>query len=62
MNLTPLERARRLLRDERGQSSTEYVLLVAIVVITAVGAFNLFNQGIVGYYQRITMVVSLPIP
>lgn len=48
--------------DERGQGSTEYIVLVVVVVIAAFGAFNLFAKGIVGYYQRITMVVSLPIP
>jgi Flp pilus assembly pilin Flp len=50
------------LADERGQATTEYILLVVVVVIAAFGAFNLFAKGIVGYYQRITMVVSLPIP
>ena len=52
----------RFLGDQRGQNMTEYILLVVIVVITLAGAFNLFNRALVGYYQRITMVVSLPIP
>ena len=49
-------------RDERGQASTEYVLVVVIVVVASISAFKLFNKGIVGYYQRITMVASLPVP
>jgi Flp pilus assembly pilin Flp len=57
-----LRALRDSMADERGQASTEYVLLVVIVVIAALGAFKLFRDGIVGYYQRITMVVSLPIP
>ncbi len=52
----------RLAFDETGQTATEYILLVVVVVISALGAFNLFNEGLVGYYQRITQVVSLPIP
>ena len=53
---------RELGRDQSGQVTTEYLLVVVIVIIAAVSAFNLFNKGIVGYYQRITMVVSLPVP
>jgi Flp pilus assembly pilin Flp len=53
---------REVLADERGQVSAEYMLLVVIVVIAALGAFDLFSKGVVGYYQRITMVVSLPVP
>jgi Flp pilus assembly pilin Flp len=53
---------RHRLAEEHGQASTEYLLLVVIVVIAALAAFDLFSRGIVGYYQRITMVVSLPIP
>ena len=49
-------------RDQSGQVTTEYLLVVVIVVIAAVSAFNLFNKGIVGYYQRITMIASLPVP
>ena len=49
-------------RDQSGQVTTEYLLVVVIVIIAAVAAFNLFNKGIVGYYQRITMVASLPVP
>ena len=49
-------------RDQSGQVSTEYLLIVVIVVVVAVAAFNLFNKGIVGYYQRITMIASLPVP
>ena len=52
----------RLAADERGQTMTEYILVVVIVIIAAMGAFSLFNDGVVRYYQRITKVVSLPIP
>jgi Flp pilus assembly pilin Flp len=54
--------ARAIGRDQGGQVTTEYLLIVVIVIVVAVAAFNLFNKGIVGYYQRITMVASLPVP
>ena len=44
---------RRWLRDEAGQSTVEYAVLAAVIVLTTMGAIQLFGQGIATVFQNI---------
>ena len=39
-------RWRRLLRDEKGQGLTEYIIIVAMVAIAAIGVVNLYGENV----------------
>lgn len=56
------EGLRRLLRDERGQAATEYLLVCIGVVVPFALLMPLLYQMIYLYFHRITGVVSLPFP
>jgi len=43
---TPATRATRLLRDQRGASLIEYVLLVGVVALLAVAGFKIFGKAV----------------
>lgn len=42
-NVTPLGRAARFLRDEKGQGTTEYAILVGVLVVIAIVAIVAFR-------------------
>ncbi len=42
-NVTPLGRAARFLRDEEGQGTTEYAILVGVLVVIAIVAIVAFR-------------------
>lgn len=41
-----LRRTRNRLRDDRGQGMTEYIILVALIAISAIGVVTVFGQNI----------------
>lgn len=54
--------ARRLHRDESGATSTEYILILALVVLPIALMYPLFVKMIKTYAGRMTSVVSTPFP
>lgn len=57
-----LEKLHDLARDESGQASTEYALLVALVALMAMGFQVLFLRGLVKLFDGILFTLSLPFP
>ena len=53
---------RRLASEERAQASTEYVLVVSVMIVVLIGASGMVLSGLSNYYLRIISVVCLPIP
>lgn len=49
---------RRLARGEAGQSTVEYAVLVALIVIATMGAIQFFGQGITTVFQNIVRRVQ----
>lgn len=49
---------RRLARGEAGQSTVEYAVLAALIVIAAMGAIQLFGQGVTTVFQNIVRRVQ----
>lgn len=43
---TPATRTARLVRDQRGASLIEYVLLVGVVALLAVAGFKIFGKAV----------------
>jgi len=41
-----IERFRKIFADENGQSTTEYVLIIALVVVACVAVLRLFGKKI----------------
>jgi Flp pilus assembly pilin Flp len=39
-------RIRKLLRDKKGQGMTEYIIIVALIAIAAIGVVTLFGDNI----------------
>ena len=53
---------RCLASEERAQASTEYVLVVSVMIVVLIGASGMVLSGLSNYYLRIISVVCLPIP
>jgi Flp pilus assembly pilin Flp len=53
---------RRLWADERGQTTIEYALLLAVVGLPAVGAFGLMVAILAENYKMVTFLELLPFP
>lgn len=45
-------------RKEKGQTMTEYILIVAVVAIAAIGALKLFGGSISGGLSKIAAEIS----
>lgn len=45
-NIKLKETLKRLAQDRRGATMTEYILLVGVVALLAVGAFTVFQQNV----------------
>lgn len=41
-----MERIRKMLRRERGQGMTEYIIIVALIAIAAIGIVTVFGNNI----------------
>jgi Flp pilus assembly pilin Flp len=41
-----LRKTRKILRSERGQGMTEYIIIVALIAIAAIGVVTVFGQDI----------------
>jgi len=52
----------KFLKDEKGQTMAEYVLLVAFIGLSALVITRLFPAAIEAYLGRIFFLLSLPIP
>jgi Flp pilus assembly pilin Flp len=52
----------RLVRDETGVTTTEYVVAAVVLAIAAVAASRLLAGLLVNYLHRIYLVTTLPIP
>jgi Flp pilus assembly pilin Flp len=52
----------RLMRDEGGQTYTEYLVVTLAIVVAVVGMSRMVVNALVSYLRRIYLIVSLPIP
>lgn len=64
--MSVVERLQMLAREERGQATAEYSILMWFVAfigtVTLVTFFFAFEEAIIGYYEGIVNIVCLPIP
>ena len=60
-NDNPLQR-RSLWSDETAATSLEWLLLLAVIVIPSYVIIDLAIASLVGHYQMMTMINSLPFP
>ncbi|HLT31726.1 MAG TPA: hypothetical protein VK013_16945 [Myxococcaceae bacterium] len=44
--IAPIQQRRNLLRRKRGQGMTEYIIIVALIAIAAIGVITLFGENI----------------
>ena len=49
---------RRLRRDERGQGMTEYIIIVALIAIAAIGVVTLFGDNIRALFAASTSALT----
>ncbi len=40
------KRLNKLIRDKRGQGMTEYIIIVTVVAVSAIGIFTIFGKSI----------------
>jgi len=61
-----LERLTRLLKrlavEEEGQATSEYILVISVMVVVPIVMSAVVLSGLSVYYQQCTTVVCLPIP
>ncbi|HBU49329.1 MAG: Flp family type IVb pilin [Myxococcota bacterium] len=51
MNMTTLRRRlKSFLKDESGQGMTEYIIIVALIAVAAIGVVTLFGNNIAGLF------------
>ncbi len=53
---------RRILSDETGATTLEYVVAAVALALAAVGASRLIARVLVGYLHHMYLVVTLPVP
>jgi len=53
---------RRLHRDQSGATSTEYILILALIVLPIALLFPLFMQMVKTYGARMSGMMGLPFP
>lgn len=53
MNSHWKDRIRRFIRDEEGQSTTEYILILAVVVMVAMKFKNTFQNKLEGAVEKL---------
>ncbi|NQU75959.1 MAG: hypothetical protein HQ546_06590 [Planctomycetes bacterium] len=56
------ERARRLCAEERGQTTIEWALIVAVVALPMLVVFRICLNLLVAKYRMITFLNSMPFP
>ena len=52
----------RLGRDEIGVTSLEYLVAALAIALAAIAASRTLAEVLIGYLQRVYLVVTLPIP
>jgi hypothetical protein len=52
----------KLLRDETGATTLEYVVAAVALALAAVGASRLIARVLVSYLHHMYLVVTLPVP
>ena len=64
MVITPVKLRRlhltRYLRDEKGQAMTEYILIVALIILPIAAVFNAIRAPLRGYLARIVALFTGP--
>lgn len=53
---------RRLRHDEEASMTLEWAMLLAVIGLPSYAIINLALEALVGHYQMMTMVNSLPFP
>ena len=53
---------RRLWADDRGQTTIEYALLLAVIGLPAVAVFGLLVSILAEHYKMVTFLELLPFP
>ncbi len=59
---SPAQGIADLARDEAGQSSAEWVILTAFIIIGLVVVFGTFPFVVASYYRGISEVLTMPLP
>jgi Flp pilus assembly pilin Flp len=49
MNIHILDSMRRLLREQRGLTTVEYVIVLCLIAVVAVGTWQKFGSNVEGY-------------
>ena len=52
----------RLLVEEEGQATSEYILVISVMVVVPIVMSALVLSGLSAHYQECTSLVCLPIP
>ena len=47
-----------LLKSQRGQSMTEYILIIALIALVAIAGVKLFGKTIVGAFTKASVDIS----
>jgi Flp pilus assembly pilin Flp len=53
---------KRLAREEDGQATSEYLLVIGVMIFVPIVMSTAVLSGLSSYYQQCTTVVCLPIP
>lgn len=61
-NSKTLWKLRRLAADEQGQATLEWALVLAFVVLPMYFVFKVLMDVLVGHYQMVTFMHTLPFP
>ena len=54
MNIHIFDWLRRLLREQRGLTTVEYVIVLCLIAVVAVGTWQTFGSNVKGYLDKAT--------
>lgn len=57
-----LKKVSSLIRCEKGQAMTEYILATVLVTLVIGAAFMALFHALRGYYGLLTFIIALPVP
>jgi Flp pilus assembly pilin Flp len=45
-----------------GQAMAEYIIIVCLIALTCIGGIKVFEAVVNRYYERITVLLTVPLP